>query len=60
MCQEIYIVEFLNNIKEEILNPLKRYQNANNSIGDVLNEEIKSREKAYKSAFEKYEKVSRK
>jgi len=45
-------------MKEEILNPLKRYQTTNNSAGDILNDEVRSKEKAYKTAYDKYEKVS--
>jgi hypothetical protein len=45
-------------MKEEILNPLKKYQTTNNSSGDLLNDEVRSKEKVYKTAFDKYEKVS--
>ena len=55
--QSKYALEFLNNLKEDLIDPLKIFMNEQNSEGKKLNQEIRKQEKEFKDAVDKMEKV---
>lgn len=55
--QYSYIMEFVQSLKGEIIEPMKNYISSLTSIGSRLQDEMKLNEKNYKSALEKTEKV---
>ncbi len=50
-------MDFLNSLKEDLIDPLKILMNEQNLEGKKLNVEIKKQEKEFKDAVDKMEKV---
>jgi hypothetical protein len=50
-------LDFLNSLKEDLIDPLKILMNEQNLEGKKLNVEIKKQEKEFKDAVDKMEKV---
>lgn len=55
--QSNYSLDFLNSIKEDLIDPLKIFMNDQNNLGKKLNTDIKKIEKDFKDLVEKMEKV---
>ncbi len=52
-----YAMEFLNCLKEDLIDPLKFFMNDQNNIGKKLNTEIRKIEKDFKDSIEKMDRV---
>ena len=55
--QSTYAMEFLNCLKEDLIDPLKLFMNEQNNTGKKLNNDIKKVDKDFKDAVEKMDKV---
>lgn len=55
-----YTIEFVNSLREEIIDPLKQFMNEQNNLGKKLNNDMKKIEKDYKDSVDKLEKVLKK
>jgi hypothetical protein len=55
--QSKYIYEFLNCIKNDLIDPLMILMNQQNTEGKKLNQDINKNEKEFKESIEKMEKV---
>lgn len=55
--QSNYSLDFLNSIKEDLIDPLKIFMNDQNNLGKKLNTDIKKIEKDFKDLVDKMEKV---
>ncbi len=55
--QSKYALEFLNCLKEDLIDPLRIYMNEQNSEGKKFNQEIRKNEKEFKDSVDKMEKV---
>jgi len=52
-----YAMEFLNCLKEDLIDPLKSFMNEQNNLGKKLNTDIKKIEKDFRDSVEKMDKV---
>ena len=55
--QSNYAFEFLNCLKEDLIDPLKIFMNDQNNTGKKLNNDIRKIEKDYKDAVDRMDKV---
>jgi len=55
--QSNYAMEFLNSLKEDLIDPLRAFMNEQNNIGKKLNNDIRKIEKDFKDAVDKMDKV---
>jgi hypothetical protein len=55
--QSNYAMEFINCLKEDLIDPLRAFMNEQNNLGKKLNNDIRKIEKDFKDAVDKMDKV---
>jgi septal ring factor EnvC (AmiA/AmiB activator) len=55
-----YTIEFVNSLREEVIDPLKQFMNEQNNLGKILNTEMKKVEKEFKDVADKLDRARNK